>query len=63
MLDLVGNPKDRFSHDKAHVIQGDLKIHAKVTDTVTGQRVGCYDVQLTIEAECSGFLCGLFVGR
>ena len=27
MLDLVGNPKGRFSHDPAQIIQASLKFH------------------------------------
>ena len=43
--------------------KGDFKIHVHLTDTQTGQRVGCYDLQLTITADCSGFFCGFLLGH
>lgn len=37
--------------------QGDFKIHAQLTDTATNEQVGCYDVEISTEADCSGFGC------
>ncbi|KAL4233254.1 hypothetical protein ACF0H5_007938 [Mactra antiquata] len=40
---------------------GDYKAHATVTDRNTGEVVGCYDLQIKTEADCSGFGC--LIGR
>ncbi|XP_060601063.1 ganglioside GM2 activator-like isoform X1 [Ruditapes philippinarum] len=36
---------------------GDYKAHAEIKDTSTNEIVGCYDVQVSTEADCSGLGC------
>ena len=39
------------------VLQGDYKAHATITDTATSEEVACYDLQVSTEADCTGFAC------
>ena len=38
-------------------LQGDYTVNATITDTITNEEVGCYNVELAIETDCEGLLC------
>ena len=43
-------------------LQGDFKIHIKITDTKRGDHVGCFDIKATLDTGCTGLAC-IGIGR
>ena len=48
MLDLVGNPEDRFSHNKAHIVPVDVHCLDSIVTSVSISKIGSlYTVSVT----------------